>query len=191
MTRPITCPKKSPRLWLKRSSPLFLGLVLACAGFPLATSTSSTFATTSIVENTLPPSTTARIAFDRGDLETFEPVEIVLGETRHWVAVADTEAERGQGLMDVDDVGDFLGLLFVWEEEINTGFFMKDTLMPLDLFFYGASGDLVDQVSLVPCGEEPCPVYVSDARFQWVLETPAGNLAPPLGPLTVSAVTIP
>ena len=189
MTRPITCPKKSPRLWLKRSSPLFLGLALACAGSPQATSTSSTFATTSIVETTLHPSTTVRIAFDRGDLETFEPVEIVLGETRHWVAVADTEAERGQGLMDVDDVGDFLGLLFVWEEEINTGFFMKDTLMPLDLFFYGASGDLVDQVSLVPCGEEPCPVYVSDARFQWVLETPAGNLSPPIGPL--GAVTIP
>ena len=105
--------------------------------------------------------------------------------------MADTEAERGQGLMGVDDVGDFLGLLFVWEEEINTGFFMKDTLMPLDLFFYNAAGDLVDQVSLVPCAEEPCPVYVSDAIFQWVLETPAGNLAPPLGPLTVGAVTIP
>jgi uncharacterized membrane protein (UPF0127 family) len=125
------------------------------------------------------------VAFDRGDLADFEPTEIELGGTRHWVALADTDEEQAQGLMGVDDVGDFLGMLFVWDEEINTGFFMKDTLMPLDLYFYGGTGELVDQVSLVPCSEEPCPIYVSEERFQWVLETPAGNLTDATGPLSL------
>lgn len=183
MMRPITFQTKSPAPWPRRASAVLLGLGLfACSSVAGTTTSTSTTATT-LSETTRSSSTTARIAFDRGDLIAFEPLEIALGETRHWVAVADTEAERGQGLMGVDDVGDFLGMLFVWEEEINTGFFMKDTRMPLDLYFYDANGELVDQVSLVPCSEEPCPVYVSDARFQWVLETPAGNLSPPLGPL--------
>jgi uncharacterized membrane protein (UPF0127 family) len=130
------------------------------------------------------PSTTARVAFDRGDLVEFEPFEIELDNERHWVALADTDAEQGQGLMNVADVGDFTGMLFAWEQEISTGFHMKDTKMPLDLYFYDADGELVDQTSLVPCSEEPCPVYVSPFQFRWVLETPAGNLAPPLGPLS-------
>ena len=167
--------------WPKRLSAVLV--LAACTSPDLAppVATTTTFAVAVSMEDA--PATTARAAFDRGDLTQFTPVEITLGLERHWVALADDEAERAAGLMGVSDLGDFTGLLFEWPEEVTTGFFMKDTLMPLDLYFFDAAGDQVDFVSLVPCSAEPCPVFVSDFRFRWVLETPAGNLASPLGPL--------
>ncbi|MGI8513697.1 MAG: DUF192 domain-containing protein [Acidimicrobiia bacterium] len=190
MTRPITFPRKSPKPWPKISSSLFLGLLLVACGSAAAVTTSTAnpvITTTTAPETRQSPTTTLRIAFDRGELTDFEPVEIDLGGTLHWVALADTDAERAKGLMNIGDVGDFTGMLFTWEEEVSAGFWMKGTVMPLDLYFYSAQGALVDQVSLVPCSADPCPVHTPETPFQWVLETPAGNLAPPIEPLTIPA----
>ena len=185
--RPTTFLTKSLARWPRRPRGfLFVLLMVACAVEPTST-TKALAPSTSAPETTLAtaPTTTEDAIFDPGDLAFFEPFEIDLGGTRHQVALADSEAERGEGMMGIGDVGDFTGMLFAWEEEVSTGFWMKDTLMPLDLYFYSATGELVDQVSMVPCFEADCQMYVSDVLFRWVLETPAGNLAPPLGPLTL------
>ncbi len=47
-------------------------------------------------------------------------------------------AERAQGLMFRRDMADDHGMLFVFEETQQVGFWMKDTPMPLDLIFIGA-----------------------------------------------------
>src|SRR5688500_5511472 len=67
-------------------------------------------------------------------------------------------------------------MLLAWEEEVTPGFWMKDTLLSLDLFFFGADGAIVDETSLEPCRADPCPVFVADGLFRWVLEAPAGSL---------------
>ncbi|MGI8516847.1 MAG: DUF192 domain-containing protein [Acidimicrobiia bacterium] len=190
MTRLITCPRKSPKPWPTRTSSLFVGLLfVACGSAPAVTTSTATpvITPTTVAESQPSSTTTVRLAFDRGDLSDFEPIEIDLGGTLHWVALADTDAKRAQGLMNIGDVGDFTGMLFTWEEEVSAGFWMKGTVMPLDLYFYSAEGELVDQVSLVPCSADPCPVHTPETPFQWVLETPAGNLAPPLEPLIIPA----
>ena len=103
------------------------------------------------------------------------------------VAVADDPAERSQGLMGIDQFGDVDGMLFVFPREALSGFWMKDTPVPLDIAFFGDDGALVDVLNMVPCVAEPCLLYVPNAPFSWAVETPAGLLEP-LAPGTMLSI---
>ncbi len=99
---------------------------------------------------------------------------LVGGET--WpVAVADTPELRARGLMGVAGLGDLRGMLFAWPEDVTSGFWMKDTLIPLDIGFFDADGKLVDLLSMTPCREDPCPSYRASGAYRWALEVPAGG----------------
>ncbi|MGQ0849610.1 MAG: DUF192 domain-containing protein [Actinomycetota bacterium] len=111
-----------------------------------------------------------------GDLDGWEVATITLGTERMAVAVADDDDERSRGLIGVDDLGDLDGMLFVWADEVLTGFWMKDTLIPLDLRFFSSEGALVDATSMEPCLADPCLVFVAADPFRWALETPRGRL---------------
>ena len=54
------------------------------------------------------------------------------GRARFAVDVADDEAERAQGLMYVEEMGRFEGMLFVYEAPRPASFWMRNTLIPLD-----------------------------------------------------------
>jgi len=91
------------------------------------------------------------------------------------VAIADTPTERSQGLRGISALGDLGGMLFVFDEETNTSFTMANTLMPIDIAFFDASGSLVDLLEMVPCAEDPCPSYRAAASFRYALETESGG----------------
>lgn len=93
------------------------------------------------------------------------------------MAVADTPALRGRGLMGVTDLGDLDGMLFVFGSDTETGFWMKDTLIPLDIAFFTEGGAFVDLLRMEPCTEEPCPVYAAASPYRYAIEAPAGDLA--------------
>ena len=92
------------------------------------------------------------------------------------VAIADDPVERAQGLMGVEQLGDLDGMLFVFFQESLGGFWMKGTLIALDIAFFDDDRILVDTLSMVPCTADPCPSYVPAAPYSWALETPAGAL---------------
>ena len=102
----------------------------------------------------------------------------MVGDARLLVAVADERDEWGQGLMGLEQLGDLDGMLFVFPQEVLGGFWMKDTLIPLDIAFFGDDGVLVDTLEMVPCTADPCHSYVPDGPFSRALETPAGTLHP-------------
>jgi uncharacterized membrane protein (UPF0127 family) len=115
---------------------------------------------------------------DTGDLIGWDTAAINVGGEGLLVALADDPAERAQGLMGVEDLGELDGMLFVFSQEAVSGFWMKGTLIPLDIAFFGDDKELVGVLSMVPCTADPCPSYVPDDPFSWALETPAGTLAP-------------
>jgi uncharacterized membrane protein (UPF0127 family) len=115
---------------------------------------------------------------DVGDLDGWETITITVGAEGLLVALADDSGERTQGLMGVDDLGDLDGMLFVFPQETNARFWMKDTLISLDIAFFGDGGALVDALTMQACSADPCPSYVSAGPFSWALETPVGSLGP-------------
>ena len=93
------------------------------------------------------------------------------------VAVADSVAERRQGLMNVPDLGDLDGMLFVWEEPTTGTFWMEDTPLPLDIAFFDAAGAWVDNFSMALCTTEDCPNYSAQGPYLYAIEIPETGFA--------------
>ena len=154
-------------------------MVVACSAPGAATdaSTSSAEATTGTTSSLEDPTTTAD-QIDQGDLAGWETATITVGETELLVAVADDSEERRQGLMGVEELGDLDGMLFQFPNETFSGFWMKGTLMDLDIVFFGVDREYVDRLSMIQCLADPCPSYFPDTGYSWALETPVGTLEP-------------
>ena len=93
------------------------------------------------------------------------------------VAVADSVAERRQGLMNVADLGDLDGMLFVWDEPTTGTFWMKDTPLPLDIAFFDGDGAWVDNFAMTPCTTEDCPNYSAQGPYRYAIEVPETGFA--------------
>lgn len=91
------------------------------------------------------------------------------------VEVADTPETRGLGLMHRTELPPGTGMLFIFEEEKPLSFWMKNTLIPLDIFYFTATGALVSRTTMTPCRSDSCPSYPSEGPAKYALEVPAGT----------------
>lgn len=100
-------------------------------------------------------------------------------DLRFDVLVADTPEARNRGLQGVEALPPGVGMLFVFPEppgpQGRPGFWMFETLLPLDILFAQA-GTVVGVATMVPCPVRPCPVTHPGVAFDLALETAAGAL---------------
>ena len=105
-------------------------------------------------------------------------VEIDTGDDALEVAalVAATPEQRQRGLQEVEELPEGTGMLFLFDRDRTTGFWMKDTVIPLEIAFVAADGRVVEILSMEPCEEEPCEVYTPEEPYRAALEVPDGWL---------------
>ena len=75
------------------------------------------------------------------------------------IEIADTQPEREYGLMDRTSLPEKSGMLFVFERTGVFKFWMKDTLIPLDMIWINDQNKIIDIQEATPCTADPCPVY--------------------------------
>ena len=112
-----------------------------------------------------PAPSTSSVTFQSGTGESFSLT----------VEIADTPDRRALGLMNRESLPDDAGMLFVWPEDTASGFWMKDTLVPLSVAFIDADGKIVDIQDLEPLDEtlhhSPAPYrYAVEANQGWFAE---------------------
>ncbi len=94
------------------------------------------------------------------------------GELRFFVELADTEESRAKGLMFRESMPQSAGMLFVYERPQPSAFWMKNTLIPLDMIFMDRSGT-VTRVHSNAIPGDLTPIPGGDAVFA-VLEINGG-----------------
>ncbi len=96
------------------------------------------------------------------------------------VQVAKTEDQRELGLMSVTKLAPHTGMVFVFDQEAPIDFWMKDTLVPLDMIFVGANGVVRTIAADVPIVATDAPddqIPRRSGLAKYVIELPAGEAA--------------
>jgi uncharacterized membrane protein (UPF0127 family) len=94
------------------------------------------------------------------------------GDVPVTVEIADTPSQRNLGLMYRKQMAQSAGMLFIFEETQPLTFWMKNTVLPLDMIFIGEDRKIVGIVKdAVPFTTSPRKV---DGSSRYVLEVNAG-----------------
>ena len=96
------------------------------------------------------------------------------GEKEIEVEIADTNDERALGLMGRTSLPEDAGMIFVYAEPTEGGYWMKNTLIPLSIAFYDVDGKILRILDMEPCRSDPCPVYDPEVRYAGALEVNQG-----------------
>lgn len=90
---------------------------------------------------------------------------------------ADTAEERSRGLMAVDDLAGFDGMLFTHQADAESPFFMYRTVLPLTIAWWAGDGTFAGAADMAPCpADDPaeCPRYGPDRPYRYALEVVSG-----------------
>ena len=91
------------------------------------------------------------------------------------VELAKSPEEITQGLMSRESLDPDKGMLFVFSQEGRYSFWMKNTLIPLDIIWVNKKREVVFiSENTLPCGESFCPRIDPGQDAKYVLEVNAG-----------------
>jgi uncharacterized membrane protein (UPF0127 family) len=108
--------------------------------------------------------------------------QVKIGDQEFLVEVANTDQGRARGLMFRESMPKDHGMLFVFEETKPHSFWMKNTILPLDMVWIDAENKIVDIQTALPCPPETeCPSYVPEKAAKYVLEVNLGVLNAEIG----------
>ncbi|MCK7458687.1 DUF192 domain-containing protein [Idiomarina aminovorans] len=116
--------------------------------------------------------------------QEFDKTEVCLGDIQQplKVELADSQAQQARGLMQRESLGAYEGMWFRYGNERPgySGFWMYQTLMPLDIAYLDKNRRIVKTFTMRPCkSEDPrnCRSYSPGKSYWSVLEVNAGFFA--------------
>jgi len=96
----------------------------------------------------------------------------------YFVELARTPDEQAQGLMFRESLPERAGMLFHFSDKSTHHFWMKNTMIPLDMIWLDDAGKVIFvSADTPPCKTDPCPSYGPDAPASNVLEIAGGMAA--------------
>jgi uncharacterized membrane protein (UPF0127 family) len=105
--------------------------------------------------------------FDPAVTVTFEGAPPLRAE------VASRPDQRQRGLMQRTELPAGTGMVFLFPERVEIGFWMKGTLIPLSIAY--VDGDrVVSTAEMTPCRDDPCPSYAPAGPYTLAVEAPGG-----------------
>ena len=96
-----------------------------------------------------------------------------------YLEIADTEKKRSYGLMNREEIMIDNGMLFIWDKSEKRNFWMKNTLLNLDLFFINMKGIIVGIYRNAKALDQKN--ISSNEKVTFVLEMKAGELKSQVG----------
>lgn len=93
-------------------------------------------------------------------------VDITVGDKKYKVEIADTPEKQEKGLMGRKSLPEDQGMLFIYDEPQDLSYWMKNTLISLDIIFIDDDMEVVSVKQGQPMSEEP----ITENDVQYVLE---------------------
>lgn len=104
-----------------------------------------------------------------------------LGSHSLRIMIARTDQQKCTGLMYVSELASGQGMLFVYDRDQRMSFWMKNTLIPLDLIMFSSDLAITEFIpGMLPgfgIAEYRLPHYVSQGPARYALELPGGSIA--------------
>lgn len=113
-----------------------------------------------------------RPAFEAGT------VDMTIGSKSYRLAIADTPQSQAYGLMNRTSMPEDRGMIFVFPDEQERGFYMKNTLIPLDLIYLNAAGRVVKILPMQPQEKDEkgeLRTFYSEAPMRYAIELNLGQ----------------
>lgn len=92
--------------------------------------------------------------------------------------IAKTMPQQSLGLGKRDQLCTKCGMIFVWDIEMSRSFWMKDTLIPLDIIFLDKNGQVINFFTAYPepgVSDLKLKIYRSLSPAKYVVELNAGT----------------
>lgn len=113
---------------------------------------------------------------------------VKVGDQLFDVELAGDIWSKSQGLMFRESLAPGSGMLFLgYAETAIWPFWMKNTLIPLDIVWITEDFKVAVIQTATPCKQDPCPVYVPKLPSRYVLEVNGGEFKGRIGdPVEIS-----
>ena len=100
-------------------------------------------------------------------------VIIEIDNYRHFYVLekAVTPRQRAYGLMNRVSLRQWQGMIFIFEQDTDNGFWMKNMKFPLDILFFDQDLNFISiHKNVPPCNQHYCPSYYATRPYRYVIE---------------------
>jgi uncharacterized protein len=105
-------------------------------------------------------------------------ISLKIKDTVFHLEVAQTISQKAQGLMNRTTLAENRGMIFIFDFEMPQGFWMKNTIIPLDMIFVKSDGTVTDIATATPepgIPDTKLTIYRSSSSAKYVIELPSGT----------------